>query len=80
MNRSPDDFFEANQISVEIISQLSKIYENETEWLDILLMSIGKIIYHTYEDEHFDNIIDRLASNLKIALKRVKQRKRKDEQ
>jgi hypothetical protein len=72
MKKSPDDYFDDNDVATQIILELSKLYEDEDEWLDILMICIAKIIFNIYHPHQHEEVVDNLCTALKVTLKHVK--------
>jgi hypothetical protein len=72
MKKSPDDYFDDNDVATQIILELSKLYEDEDEWLDILMICIAKIIFNIYHPNQHEEVVDNLCTALKVTLKHVK--------
>lgn len=72
MSKPPDDCFDDNEVATEIIVELSHIHTDEDRWLEILLVCIAKILFHTYESYHHEQAINNMAKTLKYMMNNIK--------
>lgn len=72
MNKPPDDCFDDNDVAVQIIVELSHLHTDEERWIEILLVCIGKIIFHTYDTYQHEQVINNIAKALKSMMANIK--------
>lgn len=72
MNKPPDDYYDDNEVAMQIIVELSKLYDTEDEWVEILIISIAKIIFNSYHTHQHEEVINNIAKVLRNTMRNVR--------